>query len=109
MSNVLDEILANKRAEVERIRAERPLDIIKAMPGYALPRRNFFGAVAVPRGGRPNLIAEIKRSSPSAGLISPDFDPVVIAGQYADARADALSVLTDTKYFGGRIEFIEQI
>lgn len=109
MQNILDEILANKRTEVEHARVERPLAALKSMPGYALPRRNFYGAVSVPRRGRPNLIAEMKRSSPSAGLIRPDFDPVALARQYADAGADALSILTDAKYFGGRLEFIDRV
>ena len=109
MSNVLDEILANKREEVERARREQPLETLKSMPGYALPRRNFYGAVTVPRPGRPNLIAEIKRASPSAGLIREDFDPATIAEQYAAANADAISVLTDAKYFGGALGFIDQV
>ena len=109
MSDVLEEILANKRWEVERARAERPLETITALPAYALPPRNFFGAVAVPRRPRPNLIAEIKRASPSAGLIRPDFDPAAIAQQYENAHADALSVLTDARYFDGHLDFIEQV
>ncbi len=109
MPSVLDEILAHKRREVEQARQVRPLEHLKSLPGYYLPRRNFYGAVTVPRRGRPNLIAEIKKSSPSAGLIQPDFDPVRIAEQYAAAGAAALSVLTDEKYFDGRLEFIEQV
>lgn len=109
MANVLDEILSHKRDEVEQSRSARPLEYLRSLPGYFLPRRNFYGAVTVPRHGRPNLIAEIKRSSPSAGLIQPDFDPVRIAGEYAAGGAHALSVLTDEKYFGGRIEFIDRV
>ncbi|MFH1747861.1 MAG: indole-3-glycerol phosphate synthase TrpC [Planctomycetota bacterium] len=109
MRNILDEILANKHIEVEQLRVTRPLTALKSLAGYALPRRNFFGAVSVPRRGRPNLIAEIKQSSPSAGLIRPDLDPVILACQYAAAEADALSILTDTRYFGGQIEYIERI
>lgn len=109
MSNILAEILADKRAEVEQARARHPLESLRSMPGYALPRRNFYGAVSVPRRSGPNLIAEIKRASPSAGLICPDFDPARLARQYADGQAQALSVLTDEKYFGGRLEFIEQV
>lgn len=109
MSNVLDQILASKRDEVEQARRDRPLENLKSMPGYYLPRRNFYGAVTVPRRGRPNLIAELKRSSPSAGTIATDFDPVAIARQYASGGAHALSVLTDEKYFGGRLEYVEQV
>ena len=109
MSNILDEILAHKRQEVEQSKRDRPLEHLKSRSGYFLPRRNFYGAVSVPRRGRPNLIAEIKRSSPSAGLIATEFDPVAIARQYAAGGAQALSVLTDEKYFGGRLEYIEQV
>lgn len=109
MTDVLAEILAHKRDEVERSRATRPLAALKALPGYGMPRRNFYGAVAVPRRNGPNLIAEIKRSSPSAGLIQPDFDPVAIARAFAAGGAQALSVLTDERYFGGSLAFIEQI
>lgn len=109
LANVLDEILAHKRVEVEQARSTTPIEELKSRPGYFLPRRNFFGAVAVVRRGRPNLIAEIKRSSPSAGLIRSEFDPVAIARQYAAGGAQALSVLTDAKYFGGNLEYIEAV
>jgi indole-3-glycerol phosphate synthase len=109
LSNVLDEILAHKRQEVEQSRAARPAAELQALAGYNLPRRNFYGTVAIPRRGRPNLIAEIKRASPSAGLICPDFDPVRIARLYAAGGASALSVLTDERFFGGHLDFIGQI
>lgn len=109
LSNVLDEILAHKRGEVERARAARPLDVLKSEPGYMLPCRNFYGAVAAPRRGGPNLIAEIKRASPSAGVICADFDPVRIARRYEAVGAAALSVLTDEKYFGGQLDFLARI
>jgi indole-3-glycerol phosphate synthase len=109
VANVLAEILAHKRTEVEQARQARPIEELQAQPGYFLPRRNFYGAVAVPQRGRPNLIAEVKHKSPSAGVIRPDFDPVAIAQMYHDAGAQALSVLTDEKYFAGRLEYLEQI
>lgn len=109
MSDVLHEILSHKRAEVEQARRERPLALLRSMSGYHMPCRNFYGAVTLPRRDRPNLIAEIKRSSPSAGVIRPELDPVEIAQIYERSRADALSVLTDERYFGGRLEYIEQI
>lgn len=109
MPNVLDEILANKRAEVEQRRAATPIEALKSSDGYALPRRNFYGAVAAPRETRLNIIAEIKGRSPSAGVIVPDFDPVELACQYERARAAALSVLTDERFFGGRDENIERV
>ncbi len=109
MANVLDAILANKRQEVAAARHARPIEALQALPGYFLPTRGFYSAVASPRNHGPNLIAEIKRASPSAGVICPAFDPVAIAKTYAAAGAHALSVLTDATYFGGRLEFIEQI
>lgn len=109
MADVLQEILAHKKTEVQRARTERSIGHLKSLPGYFLPRRNFYGSVAVPRRGGPNLIAEMKRSSPSAGLLREDFDPVAIARTYEDAGAQALSVLTDEKYFGGQLAFIDPI
>ena len=93
----------------QQARTARPLDQLKSLAGYYLPRRNFYGAVTAPGRNGPNLIAEVKPSSPSAGLIQPDFDPVRIAQQYAAGGARALSVLTDEKYFGGRLAYIAQI
>ncbi len=109
MPHILAEILAHKRHEVEQSKAARPLEELKSWPAYFLPRRNFYGAVTVPRHSGPNLIAEIKRSSPSAGLIRADFDPAAIAQLFEAGGAQALSVLTDEQYFGGRLEFIEQV
>jgi indole-3-glycerol phosphate synthase len=109
LSNVLERILAHKRAEVEQRRRQCPVARLQTRAEYLLPCRNFYGAVTVPRRGGPNLIAEIKRASPSAGLIKPDFDPVAIARQYAAGGAQALSVLTDEKYFGGDMAFIAAV
>ncbi|MBK9119965.1 MAG: indole-3-glycerol phosphate synthase TrpC [Phycisphaerales bacterium] len=106
MANVLAEILAHKRTEVETGRRTRPLAELKAAAGYFLPRRNFYGAVTAPRRSGPNIIAEIKRSSPSAGVLQPDFDPVATARAYEAAGAAALSVLTDERYFGGHLDHI---
>ena len=109
--SILDQIIATKRQEVDRRRQEVPVEQLQSQIA-ALPRpRNFFHAVTRdPINGRPvNLIAEVKKASPSAGVIRPDFDPVDIARQYAAAGADALSVLTDEPYFQGRLEYIEQV
>jgi indole-3-glycerol phosphate synthase len=109
MGTILDEIVETKRAEVARARSERPLEAVIAAAGRAEPPRDFHGAVAaVPIRG-VNLIAEIKRKSPSAGLIRPDFDPVELAGVYYRAGASALSVLTDETYFDGRLKFIARV
>ncbi len=75
-----------------------------------LPRcRNFFTAVTKRNVRGINVIAEIKKASPSAGLIRPDFDPVAIARTYEKCGADAISVLTDEKYFQGRLEYVAQV
>jgi len=75
-----------------------------------MPRcRNFYQAVTKPNPRGINVIAEVKKASPSAGLIRKDFDPVAIARTYEQCGADAISVLTDEKYFQGRLEYLEQI
>src|ERR1700683_2496809 len=111
MDPILDEIMAAKRLEVERRKKEVPLEALKeAIVGMERPR-NFFHAVTRPietKSGM-HLIAEIKKASPSAGLIRADFDPVAIARIYAAAGADALSVLTDEKFFQGRLEYIQAV
>ena len=71
--------------------------------------RNFFTAVTHKPIKAMNVIAEVKKASPSAGVIKADFDPVAIAKGYAEAGADALSVLTDEKYFQGKLEYIHAI
>lgn len=108
-TNILDRILENKRQEVEQARAQTPLDDLKKAV-RDLPRpRNFYAAIAgkAPRG--IHVIAEIKKRSPSAGLIREDFDPVRIARIYYENGASALSVLTDANYFDGRLEYVQQV
>ena len=71
--------------------------------------RNFYKAVTKRNSRGLNVIAEVKKASPSAGVIREDFDPVAIAQAYRKCGADAISVLTDEKYFQGRLEYINQI
>ena len=71
--------------------------------------RNFYSAVTKPNPRGINVIAEVKKASPSAGVIREDFDPVEIAKTYEKCGADAISVLTDEKYFQGKLEYIQQI
>jgi len=109
MPITLDQIVQTKRQEVAAAKLRVPeADLRRQI--QALPRpRNFFHAVTTP-GKKPlNLIAEIKKASPSAGLIRPDFDPVDIARQYHAAGADALSVLTDEPYFQGHLSYLQQV
>ena len=103
---ILDEILRNKREEVARTRREDPFDPWPPPTGLP-PLRDFRGAITAP--GRFRVIAEIKKASPSRGVLRANFDPVGIAETYARHGAAALSVLTDEKYFQGRIEFLARI
>jgi len=105
----LEKILARKRLEVTQLSAQTPLAALKETIA-GLPRpRNFFHAVTA-AGKKPlNLIAEIKKASPSAGVIREDFDPVQIARIYAQAGADAISVLTDEEDFQGKLSFIQDV
>ena len=109
MANILDKIIADKRIEVQSRQSERSLDQLKEQIS-GLPRcRNFYKAVTKSNKRGINVIAEVKKASPSAGIIREDFDPVAIAQIYAQCGADAISVLTDEKYFQGRLEYINRI
>ncbi|KPL23798.1 MAG: hypothetical protein AMJ75_05365 [Phycisphaerae bacterium SM1_79] len=109
MANILDKIIANKKAEVSYRQSQKSLDALKEQV-LDLPKcRNFYTAVTRPNRRGINVIAEVKKASPSAGIIREDFDPVAIAQTYERCGADAISVLTDEKYFQGRLEYINQI
>jgi molybdenum cofactor biosynthesis protein MoaC len=102
MSDVLDAICAAKRAHVARARAALPEAALLAGLAEAPPPRPFAAALERHIGeGRPGLVAEIKKASPSAGLIRPDFDPPALARAYLAGGASCLTVLTDTPYFHG--------
>ena len=100
-ANILNRILATKRDEVAALRRAHDAAELADAARQAPPPRNFFAAVTARPAGRMNLIAEIKRASPSAGRIRDDFDPPALARQYAAGGAAALSVLTDGPYFQG--------
>ncbi len=105
---ILDEIVAHKRRDVERAKTVLSADeLAERARATADPVRRFRSTLlAAPR---PRVIAEIKRRSPSRGEIRSDFDPVACAQAYADAGAAAISVLTDERYFGGRLEYLEAV
>ncbi|MCD6303416.1 MAG: indole-3-glycerol phosphate synthase TrpC [Planctomycetes bacterium] len=106
--NILHEILQAKRKEVAELR-RRGAEELKSAAAAGPKVRNFFAAMTRPPLGAVHLIAEVKRASPSAGLIREDFDPVAIARQYASAGASAISVLTDEKYFQGSLEYLTAV
>ena len=108
MADMLDQIVEAKRQEVAEAQMRVPLDEMKERATAADAARNFFTAVTRPKG-QLRVIAEIKRASPSAGVIRQDFDPIEIALAYYENGAAAISCLTDKKYFQGRLEYIELI
>ncbi len=103
---ILDEICDKKRAHVVAQKSKVSLDTLKSLIKDAPPPRGFFNAL---KNNSPNaIIAEIKKASPSAGIISKNFDPASIAQTYQTAGASCLSVLTDIPYFQGHDEFLTQ-
>jgi len=107
--NILHRILQTKRREVQDLRSRCPLEQMRRQAEATPKPRNFFSAVTARPRGLVNLIAEVKKASPSAGVICEDFDPVRIAEQYERAGAAALSVLTDRDYFQGDLGYIAAI
>jgi indole-3-glycerol phosphate synthase len=107
MSTILDKILATKREEIAAARSTRPLAELQQLVDQSPPVRDFFAALA---GGPPlRLIAEVKKASPSKGLIRADFDPVQIATIYEQHGASCISVLTDQQYFQGHLDYLSAV
>ena len=107
MTDILNKILATKALEVATQKASVSLDEMKKQVDAALPVRGFFDSIRTKHEqNRPAVIAEIKKASPSKGLIRPDFHPVQIARAYENAGAACLSVLTDEQYFQGSPEYL---
>jgi indole-3-glycerol phosphate synthase len=107
MSDVLQRILAAKREEVAAAKRANPAREIEARARAAAPARDFVGAIrAKGAAGRPAVIAEIKRASPSKGLLRENFDPAAIARSYEAGGAACLSVLTDRQFFQGAPEHL---
>ncbi len=101
---ILDEIVERKRIEVEQAKRRVPLVEYQARLARFTPERSFRAAISAP--GRLHLIAELKRKSPSKGMLRERFDPVQLAQTLQGAGAAALSVLTDEAGFGGHLDFL---
>ena len=107
MPTILDKIVATKRAEIERAKSAVPENELRARLADAPPVRDYFTPLAA--RGPIQLIAEVKKASPSAGVIRADFDPVAIARIYEAHGAACISCLTDEPHFQGSLTYLEQI
>ncbi len=107
MANILDKIFAHKKEELDSTRRKTPLSEIKGRIGQKEPVRDVRKALAPAKGSR--IIAEIKKRTPFKGELRPDFDGLAIAREYAAHGAAAISVLTESNYFGGNIDFLSQV
>jgi indole-3-glycerol phosphate synthase len=110
---ILDDIINHKKYELAELKSKQPLAKLKDILKRLQPTRDFKKALTKPSSkgySKPtNIIAEIKKASPSKGIIRDDFNPVEIAKAYEVSGAVAISVLTDKKYFQGDIEYLKQI
>ena len=107
MSTILDKIVATKREEIAAAKARQPEAELRAAVADAPPVRDFYAPLA--DEGPIKLIAEVKKASPSAGVIRADFDPVEIARTYQQHGATCLSVLTDRQYFQGSLDDLRKV
>jgi indole-3-glycerol phosphate synthase len=109
VTTILDKIVATKRDEIARAKAAVPIERLRDSLAGAPSVRDFFAPLAAGPGGEIRLIAEVKKASPSQGIIRSDFDPVAIARSYEAAGAACLSVLTDKTYFQGSLDDLRQV
>lgn len=107
MSNVLERIVCHKREELDRVRRDHPVEELQQQLSEAPPVRDFLAALDRP--GEMRLIAEVKKASPSAGLIREDFAPVAIARTYEQHGAACISCLTDEHFFQGHLDYLRAI
>ena len=106
MAEILTTIAAHVRGVVERRRRETPSSALRDRALYGAPTRGFAHALT---GARRHIVAEVKKASPSKGLIRSDFNPIAIAKDYAAGGASAISVLTEERFFQGDLQYLEQI
>lgn len=107
MGPILERIVASKKEEVRALRAKCPIQSLQREAAAAPAPRDFRAAVT--QQGRVGLIAEVKKASPSKGLIREDFDPVEIAKAYGRGGADAISCLTDAPFFQGSLDIFRAV
>ena len=109
MSDILDKIVAVKRQEVAAAKNRKSLEFVRADAESRVLTRDFVGALrAKIAAGKPAVIAEVKKASPSKGVIRADFIPADIAQSYAEHGAACLSVLTDVQFFQGEVDYLKQ-
>jgi indole-3-glycerol phosphate synthase len=109
MTDILDKIVAVKREEVAASLRHKPLDVVRADAESRVLTRDFEGAMrAKIAAGQAAVIAEIKKASPSKGVLRAEFIPADIAQSYAEFGAACLSVLTDKQFFQGSVDFLKQ-
>lgn len=107
MTDILEKIVAKKREEIAEAKQRRSMAELKSRLADAPPVRDFVASLRA--ASDVGLIAEVKKASPSAGIIRADFDPVEIAKTYAESGANCLSVLTDEHYFQGHLDYLVQV
>ena len=109
MTDILNQIVATKREEIALAQKTKPLSAVRFDAESRVLSRDFVGAMrAKVASGRPAVIAEVKKASPSKGVLRPDFIPADIAQSYAEHGAACLSVLTDRQYFQGSTDYLKQ-
>ena len=110
MNSILDKIVRYKLVEIEQAKLAKPIQELKAELSDVPPPRDFLAALTTgDQSDRVSLIAEVKKASPSKGIIREDFNPVEIASAYAQHGASCISVLTDENFFQGHLDYLKQV